>query len=211
MSTAETQPKFALVTGGTRGIGYGIPKKLAESGHDLILGYCINHERAEMAKQELTSKFGVRVFTVAGDVADEKTINAFFDAVKTHFGDRLNVFVHNAGLYVGKTTSPDSTAAQNAVQNPGFQMVCDGKTDFNLYDYYQSVSPKCFIRCVERALPLMKDGNGYIIAISSPGNNALHRPMPRYTPGPSRAVIEHLVSNLRTVAERRHSISRKSN
>ncbi|KXJ21756.1 3-oxoacyl-[acyl-carrier-protein] reductase FabG [Exaiptasia diaphana] len=68
MNTTERQPKFALITGGTRGIGYGIAKKLAESGHDMILGYSSNHERAEKAKQELTSSFGVRVFTVAGDV-----------------------------------------------------------------------------------------------------------------------------------------------
>ncbi|XP_020916347.1 peroxisomal trans-2-enoyl-CoA reductase [Exaiptasia diaphana] len=50
MNTAERQPKFALITGGTRGIGYGIAKKLAESGHDMILGYSSNHERAEKVR-----------------------------------------------------------------------------------------------------------------------------------------------------------------
>lgn len=186
--------RFALITGGTRGIGFAIAKKLAETGHNLILGYNTNHERAEKAKTELCVTFGINVITIAGDVANEQTINAFFKAIDEHFGNRLNVFVHNAGLHIGVTTPPKSDSAKSAVHDPGFQTVCQGKTGFSVFEYYQNVYPKCFIRCVEKSLPLMTDGDGYIVAISSPGCNANSKPMPRFIPGPSKALLEHLVS-----------------
>jgi len=197
-STNGIEDRYALITGGTRGIGYGIAHKLAETGHHLILGYNSNTERADKAKQELMSKYGVRVFTVGGDVAYEKTIDALFDAVKTQFNNCLNVLVHNAGLYLGLTTETSSEKAKTAQENPGFKVPAHKdntkeKLNFNLYDYYQSVYPKCFIRCVEKALPLMKDGDGYIVAISSPGCNSLHRPLPMYDPGPGKAVLDYLV------------------
>ncbi|EDO28931.1 predicted protein, partial [Nematostella vectensis] len=188
--------RYALVTGGTRGIGLAISHKLAKNGYYLILGYNANDERAEKAKSELESKYNVRVFTVKGDVAEDSTINAFFESIKANFDNKLNAFVHNAGLQVGLTTDATSEASITALHKPGFSTFGKGSEDaldFNMYDYYQSVYPKCFVRCVERALPLMPDGEGYIVAISSPGCNATSRPLPRYQPGHAKAVLEHMV------------------
>ena len=40
--------------------------------------------------------------------------------------------------------------------------------DFN---HFQDIYPKCFIRMVEKAIKIMEDGSGYILAVSAYGSN----------------------------------------
>jgi NAD(P)-dependent dehydrogenase (short-subunit alcohol dehydrogenase family) len=185
--------KLAIVTGGTRGIGWGISQQLARDGYDLILGFNANEEAASTAKTTLESTYGVKVCTVKGDVAQETTIETIFKCVEDNFEGKLTAFVHNSGLYVGSTTSPESTEAILATQVPS-QLLANGTlTSFEKYDYYQSVYPKCFIRCVEKAINYMEDENGYIVAISSPGCNSNQKPQLGYVlPGQAKAVVEFL-------------------
>jgi NAD(P)-dependent dehydrogenase (short-subunit alcohol dehydrogenase family) len=186
--------KVAIVTGGTRGIGWGISQQLARDGYSLILGFNTNEEAASTAKATLESTYGVKVHTVKGDVAEESTIETIFKCVEDNFEGKLTAFVHNCGLYVGLTTAPEASQAILAAKLPA-QLLGNGTfTSFEQYDYYQNVYPKCFIRCVERAITYMKDGNGYIVAISSPGCNSSQTPKLQYAmPGQAKAVVEFLV------------------
>ena len=185
--------KSAIVTGGTRGIGLGISQQLASDGYDLILGFNSNEKAAFKAQTTIESTYGVKIYLVKGDVTQESTIEKLFACLDQHFQGKLTALVHNAGLYVGITTSPASNEAELAATTPN-QLFGQGETtNFAQYDYYQSVYPKCLIRCVEKAINCMEDGKGYIVATSSPGCNSTQTPrLPYILPGQAKAVVEFL-------------------
>ena len=88
--------KVALITGGSRGIGYGIAEHLARAGFDLV----INGVRPEEAAREALNKLralGAEVIYCPGDVALREARTEMLNTVRDHFG-RLNVLVNNAGV-----------------------------------------------------------------------------------------------------------------
>ncbi|HEY9706552.1 MAG TPA: SDR family oxidoreductase [Allocoleopsis sp.] len=185
--------KCAIITGGTRGIGFGISQALAFDGYNLILGFNANEQAAQKAKTILESTYQIKVHTVKGDVTSAPTIEQIFQCLEDDEMGQLTALVHNAGLWVGGTTKIDSIQAQEAANIPD-QVLANGTfSTFIQYDYYQNVYPKCFINCVEKALNYMQDGNGYIVAISAVGCNLLQKPMLGYDmPGPAKAAMEYL-------------------
>ncbi|MET0546766.1 MAG: acetoacetyl-CoA reductase [Caulobacterales bacterium] len=83
--------RVALVTGGTRGIGYAISKRLAADGYKVAGNYAGNDEAAQRAAQEL----GIKVFK--WDVSDFDACAAGVKAVETELGP-VDVLVNNAGI-----------------------------------------------------------------------------------------------------------------
>jgi 3-oxoacyl-[acyl-carrier protein] reductase len=86
----------ALITGGSRGIGYGIAQCLAQAGFDLA----INGVRLEWAVSEALDglrTLGAEVCYCPADVAKPEARTAMLTQVRSHFG-RLNVLVNNAGV-----------------------------------------------------------------------------------------------------------------
>ena len=71
---------------GTRGIGLGVAECLARDGFSLVLGYSSNKERAEQARAGLQERHSVHVQVVAGDIAEDSTINALFSAAQASLG-----------------------------------------------------------------------------------------------------------------------------
>lgn len=88
--------KVALVTGGSRGIGLGIAKCLANNGFDLAINGMRAEEDTADSLDELRS-LGVEVAYCRGDVADSAQRQNIFDIINKKFG-RLNVLVNNAGV-----------------------------------------------------------------------------------------------------------------
>src|SRR5690606_26088004 len=88
--------KIALITGGSRGIGLGIAKALAQAGFDLAINGVRNEEDAQGALEELR-QLGATVLYCRGDVGKEASRMAIMDKIRSHFG-RLNVLVNNAGV-----------------------------------------------------------------------------------------------------------------
>ena len=88
--------KVALVTGGGRGIGFGICKKLAADGFNLVLS-----GRSDAAKVVDSVKaleaMGSEVLYCSGDVASADDRAAMLATIKQRFG-RLDVLVNNAGV-----------------------------------------------------------------------------------------------------------------
>ncbi len=86
----------AFITGGSRGIGYGIAEKLADAGFDLAINGMRPEEAVRDALNELRSR-GSEVIYCPGDVASTSARSEMMQTIKTHFG-RLNVLVNNAGV-----------------------------------------------------------------------------------------------------------------
>ena len=88
-----TQPRIALVTGATRGIGAAIAAELAARGLRVI-GTATSDEGAERITQALAAQGGKGVKL---NVTDGAAVDALIDAiVKEHGG--LHVLVNNAGI-----------------------------------------------------------------------------------------------------------------
>jgi len=88
--------KIALITGGTRGIGLGIAKKLAKEGIDLAL----NGVRPELEVKEVVEElrqFGVQVAYLQGNISEKSDRQRILEGVKAEFG-YLNFLINNAGV-----------------------------------------------------------------------------------------------------------------
>lgn len=87
--------KVAIVTGGTKGIGYGIAAEFLKEGAKVVL--CgRNQETGVTAAAELGNLGGQVVF-VPGDVGDIESLDDSITQTIDHFG-RLDIYVANAGI-----------------------------------------------------------------------------------------------------------------
>ena len=88
--------KRVLITGASRGIGFGIAKAFAAEGANLILN-ARDHKRLEAAAKELRESSGVTVEIAPCDVTDQRAVE---DMVETAFSTGpVDVLVNNAGVY----------------------------------------------------------------------------------------------------------------
>jgi meso-butanediol dehydrogenase/(S,S)-butanediol dehydrogenase/diacetyl reductase len=94
MSRNGLEGKAALVTGGARGIGYAIARRLAEEGASVAV-LALHADSAARAARELATHGGV-VIAIAGDVSEERDVAAAVDETVASFG-RLDIMVNNAG------------------------------------------------------------------------------------------------------------------
>jgi len=86
--------KYALVTGGSRGIGRGIALKLAEAGANVAIHYYRNEGCARDTLAQVREK-GADGLVVQADVSRPEEVRGVFQQVEREFG-RLDVFVSNA-------------------------------------------------------------------------------------------------------------------
>ncbi|NDV63747.1 3-oxoacyl-ACP reductase FabG [Bacteroides sp. 224] len=90
--------KYALVTGGSRGIGRSVCLKLADMGYPIIINYASNKDAA-LETQKLVEEKGVTAellpFDVTSAEAVEKALDGWQDA---HPDDYIAVLVNNAGI-----------------------------------------------------------------------------------------------------------------
>ncbi len=88
--------KTALITGGSRGIGFGIAVELAKAGFNLAINGVRNQEAVQTILDELKS-FGVHVIYAQGNISKREDRQKMFDTVISEFR-QLNVLVNNAGI-----------------------------------------------------------------------------------------------------------------
>lgn len=135
--------KYALVTGGTRGIGRAVAERLLDEGASVAI--CGRHADAtEKAVRELGAKGQAIGFPC--DVADAQSVAQLFSSIAGSFPG-LDIVINNAGVGVFRPVG-----------------------DLTIDDWKQTVETNLsgVFYCSREALPLMKKrGGGYFINISS--------------------------------------------
>ena len=144
--------KVALVTGGSRGIGAAIVRRLAGDGADVAFSYAASRERAEDVVREVEA-LGRRAIAIRADQADTAEVEALVQKAHAALG-RLDILVNSAGVFV--TGMVDDRGADRAV-----------------FDRQLDVNVKGVAAAVRAAVPLMTDG-GRIVSIGTTG--AVHIP-----------------------------------
>ena len=91
----DSQPRVALITGATAGIGAGTAKKFADEGWHLVL----TGRRADRL-DEAKASLGVPVHTIVADVTDVAAMTAALTTLPAPF-DAVDVLVNNAGHGIG--------------------------------------------------------------------------------------------------------------
>jgi NAD(P)-dependent dehydrogenase (short-subunit alcohol dehydrogenase family) len=87
--------KCAVVTGGSKGIGYAIAGALARAGADVAI---VSRTASELDAAAVRLRaLGRRIVPVSADVTDEPSIERMVQAVLQAFG-RIDVLVNNAGI-----------------------------------------------------------------------------------------------------------------
>ena len=143
--TSELKDKVAVVTGGSRGIGFSIAQALlAEGAKVFICGRDPN--RLQVSLEKLRSAVPANVDGSAADVRKYEDCRKLIRAAAERFGG-LDILVNNAGLGVFKPVDQLSVEEWNAT------------IQTNLCGVFY---------CCHEAIPLMrKRGGGYIFNISS--------------------------------------------
>ncbi|WP_055568790.1 SDR family NAD(P)-dependent oxidoreductase [Streptomyces atriruber] len=134
-----------VVTGGSRGIGAAVSARLAEDGHDVVIGYRSNAAAAEEAA-EAVRRAGRRCVTVGVDTADEADVDRLFDTA-AGLGP-VTGLVNNAGVSgpVGPLADADADGMRRALE----------------------VNVLGYLLCARRAVRDMKaNGGGAIVNVSS--------------------------------------------
>jgi 3-oxoacyl-[acyl-carrier protein] reductase len=112
--------KRAIVTGGSRGIGAAIAKRLAEDGADVVITYANNKQAADVvvAAIEATGRKGSAIQADGADVAQQQ---AAFDQAAATLGG-IDIVAHNAGFGIFAPVTddvPDNLRRQLALNVEG--------------------------------------------------------------------------------------------
>ena len=90
--------KYALVTGGSRGIGRAICTALAAKGYPVIINYASNEVAAEETKALIEANGGTAEL-LSFDVSDEASVDkALEEWAEKHPDDHIGILVNNAGI-----------------------------------------------------------------------------------------------------------------
>ena len=92
------EPRAALITGGSSGIGLAIAQALGEDGYQLTLS-ARRPDKLEEAARGLADQ-GIEVQAVPANVTSEDDLKGLIAAHRDRFG-RLDVLINNAGIGIG--------------------------------------------------------------------------------------------------------------
>ncbi|MDO4903061.1 MAG: glucose-1-dehydrogenase [Limosilactobacillus sp.] len=88
--------KVAVITGGSKGIGNAIAKRLGEEKMKVVINYNSDKAGADHAVQEIVDAGGQGV-AIQADVSSEEGVQKLLDAAVENFGD-LDLWINNAGM-----------------------------------------------------------------------------------------------------------------
>jgi 3-oxoacyl-[acyl-carrier protein] reductase len=160
--------KGALVTGGSRGIGRAIVKRLAADGAGVVFSFIADEAAAQRVAGEV-AEAGGKAFALRADQGDLDDVRRLFDAAQERL-DGLDIVVINAAA--------------------GLPVAIDDVTE-DVYDRFMAVNAKGPFFIIQSAGRVLRDG-GRIITISTL-NTRFHPPGGAlYTAG--KGALEHFTA-----------------
>lgn len=129
--------RVALVTGGSRGIGEGITRKLADWGATVAINFVDRRVPAKELAAELADK-GTKTSLHRADLSDPAAITRMMGEIEQEHGE-LNILVHNAGA-------------------TKFAHFLDASIE--QWDFVMNTNARSTWLLAQAALPLMKDRPG---------------------------------------------------
>jgi 3-oxoacyl-[acyl-carrier protein] reductase len=148
--TRKLEGKIALVTGGSRGIGAAIAKRLAADGANVAITYTKGADAAASVVKEIESA-GRKAIAIQADATDAGAVEAAVEKTVTTFG-RLDVLVNNAGTAIPKAFE---------------------ETTLEEMDRVLDVNVRGVFTATQAALKRMKSGGRIIMIGSSVGERVL--------------------------------------
>jgi 3-oxoacyl-[acyl-carrier protein] reductase len=97
----QLEGKIALITGGSRGIGAAIAKRLAADGANVAITYTKGADAAASVVKEI-ERAGRKAIAIQADATDADAVEAAVERTVATFG-RLDILVNNAGTAIPKT------------------------------------------------------------------------------------------------------------
>ncbi|HTJ70661.1 MAG TPA: 3-oxoacyl-ACP reductase FabG [Actinospica sp.] len=143
-STPAPRP-VALVTGGSRGIGRAVVRRLAEDGYDIAFCYR-SDEAAAAATEKAAVEAGAQVVAVRADVADQRAVQEFVERAQERLGPPQAV-VASAGVI------RDAPLVAMGAADWGQVIDANLTGTFNI--------------CRAAVFPLLKQRRGSVVTISS--------------------------------------------
>lgn len=142
----KDQRRVTVVTGGNRGIGASVCRRLAAEGHDVVVGYR-SDEFAAKAVVSAVKEVGQRCLAIAVDTSDEMAVDQLFEAAASELGP-VTGLVNNAGV-----SGPNGRLADAGPQE------MRNALEVNVLGY---------LLCARRAVcDMVQTGGGAIVNVSS--------------------------------------------
>ncbi|WP_334403567.1 SDR family NAD(P)-dependent oxidoreductase [Bradyrhizobium sp. AZCC 2289] len=168
MTTETLRGRVALVTGGSRGIGAAIVRRLANAGVAVAINY---RERTDEANTLVKSIAGIggRAIAIAADVSQADAVAQMVQRANSELGP-IDILVNNAGIAITR----------------GVDDLREGDFDRTI-----AVNLKSVFLCMQAVLPMMRSAKwGRIVNISSGAARGAGSIGPHYNA--SKAAVEGL-------------------
>src|ERR1700675_1133450 len=146
----KLEGKIAMVTGGSRGIGAAIAKRLAADGANVAITYTKGADAAASVVKEI-ERAGGKAIAIQADATDARAVEAAVEKTVATLG-RLDVLVNNAGTAIPKTFE---------------------ETTLEEMDRVIDINVRAVFIATQAALKHMKDGGRIIMIGSSVGERVL--------------------------------------
>ena len=134
-----------IITGGGKGIGYGLAEAFAEEGSNLVITGR-TEARLIKAKHELEDRYGIEVLPIVADGADEEAIKSVVSQTVKKFG-KINTLVNNA-----------------QVSKSGLSLVDHTREDFDLAIYSGLYATFFYMK---ECFPYLEKTHGSVINFAS--------------------------------------------
>ena len=134
-----------IITGGGKGIGYGLAEAFAEEGSNLVITGR-TEARLIKAKHELEDRYGIEVLPIVADGANEEAIKSVVSQTVEKFG-KINTLVNNA-----------------QVSKSGLSLVDHTREDFDLAIYSGLYATFLYMK---ECFPYLEKTHGSVINFAS--------------------------------------------